>query len=166
MRGLRSLAMEGGTVCCLGLALAGSVTGYAYGIELQPSAAQIQATVERGRTAARDRVSPDQLHTWFGAADALAPRGFIMTKLGSLLVMANHLALRDLTPTEQDIAQVMANEQLLVSIVIYGERLNFAADSYVVLEQGGEPSNRPACGSTPEVIVRRSGPNSRPIAPR
>ncbi|GMV49720.1 MAG: hypothetical protein NBKEAIPA_01799 [Nitrospirae bacterium] len=137
MRGLRSLAMEGGTVCCLGLALAGSVTGYAYGIELQPSAAQIQATVERGRTAARDRVSPDQLHTWFGAADALAPRGFIMTKLGSLLVMANHLALRDLTPTEQDIAQVMANEQLLVSIVIYGERLNFAADSYVVLEQGG-----------------------------
>ncbi|MBI4003231.1 MAG: hypothetical protein HY348_15805 [Nitrospira defluvii] len=106
-------------------------------IEIQPTTEQIQTTVERGKSAARQRLSPDQLHTWFGAKEDLAPRGFIMTKLGSLLVMANHLALRDLTPTEQDIAQVMANDLLLVNVVIYGDRMNFAADSYVVMEQAG-----------------------------
>lgn len=51
--------------------------------------------------------------------------------------MANHLALRDLAPTEQDISQVMANDLLLVNVVIYGDRVNFAADSYVVMEQAG-----------------------------
>ena len=60
-----------------------------------------------------------------------------MTKLGSLLVMANHLALRALSPTEQDIAQVLANEHVLVNVVLYGDRVNFAADSYIVLEQAG-----------------------------
>lgn len=106
-------------------------------IEVQPTAEQIQTTVERGKAAARQRASPDQLHTWFGATEDLAPRGFIMTKLGSLLVMANHLSLRDQSPTEQDITQVLANEQLLVSVVMYGDRVNFAADSYVLLEQAG-----------------------------
>jgi hypothetical protein len=106
-------------------------------IELQPTSEQIQVALERGKSAARQRLSPDQLYAWFGARDELAPRGFIMTKLGSLLVMANHLSLRDQIPTEQDITQVLANEQLLVSVVIYGDRMNFAADSYVVLEQDG-----------------------------
>ena len=106
-------------------------------IEIQPTAEQIRNTVEQGKTAARQRLSPDQLHTSFGSKEDLAPRGFIMTKLGSLLVMANHLALRELSPTEQDIAQVMANELLLVNVVIYGDRVNFAADSYVVMEQAG-----------------------------
>ena len=109
----------------------------ANGIEIQPTTEQVQTTVERGKAAARQRLSPDQLHTWFGAKKELAPRGFIMTKLGSLLVMANHLALRDLSPTEQDIARVMANDLLLVNVVIYGDRVNFAADSYVVMEQAG-----------------------------
>jgi hypothetical protein len=106
-------------------------------IEIHPTAEQIHNTIEQGKTAARQRLSPDQLHTAFGSKDDLAPRGFIMTKLGSLLVMANHLALRELSPTEQDIAQVMANELLLVNVVIYGDRVNFAADSYVVMEQAG-----------------------------
>lgn len=106
-------------------------------IEVQPTAEQIQATVQRAKAAAIQRLSPDQLHTWFGANEDLAPRGFIMTKLGSLLVMANHLSLRDQSPTEQDIAQVIANELLLVSVVIYGDRVNFAADSYAVMEQAG-----------------------------
>lgn len=106
-------------------------------IEVQPTAEQIQATVERGKAAASQRVSPDQLYAWFGASEELAPRGFILTKLGSLLVMANHLSLRDQSPTEQDITQVIANEHLLVSVVIYGDRVNFAADSYVLLEQAG-----------------------------
>lgn len=106
-------------------------------IEIQPTAEQIHNTVERGQASARQRLSPDQLYISFGSKGDLAPRGFIMTKLGSLLVMANHLALRDLSPTEQDIAQVMANDLLLVNVVIYGDRLNFAADSYVVMEQAG-----------------------------
>jgi hypothetical protein len=114
-----------------------SVTVPSQAIELQPTPEQIQAALERGKSAARQRLSPDQLYDWFGASEELAPRGFIMTKLGSLLVMANHLSLRDQTPTEQDITQVLANEQLLVSVVIYGDRMNFAADSYVVLEQDG-----------------------------
>ncbi|MGC3976263.1 MAG: hypothetical protein QM771_18035 [Nitrospira sp.] len=106
-------------------------------IEVQPTPEHIQATVERGKTAAAQGISPDQLHTWFGAKEELAPRGFIMTKLGSLLVMANHLSLRALSPTEQDIEQVMANGNLLVNVVLFGERVNFAADSYIVLEQAG-----------------------------
>ena len=114
---------------------AGAVQSYA--IEIQPTAEQIQRTVERGKAAAHQRLSPDQLHTSFGSNEELAPRGFIMTKLGSLLVMANHLALRDLSPSEQDIAQLMANGMLLVNVVLYGDRVNFAADSYVVMEQAG-----------------------------
>ncbi len=106
-------------------------------IEIQPTPEHIQITVEQGKAAAAQGVSPDQLHTWFGAQEDLAPRGFIMTKLGSLLVMANHLSLRALSPTEEDIAQVMANGNLLVNVVLYGDRVNFAADSYVVLEQAG-----------------------------
>lgn len=108
-----------------------------HAVEIQPTPEQIQTTVERGRAAAAQGVSPDQLHTWFGSHEDLAPRGFIMTKLGSLLVMANHLSLRALSPTEQDIEQVMANGNLLVNVVLYGDRVNFAADSYVVLEQAG-----------------------------
>jgi hypothetical protein len=108
-----------------------------HAIEIQPTDEQIHSTVERGKAAARQRLSPDQLHTSFGSKEDLAPRGFIMTKLGSLLVMANHLALRDLSPTEQDITQILANDLLLVNVVIYGDRVNFAADSYVVMEQAG-----------------------------
>jgi hypothetical protein len=115
----------------------GSLAIPSHAIEVQPTAEQIQATVERGKAAASQRASPDQLHTWFGATEDLAPRGFIMTKLGSLLVMASHLSLRDQSPTEQDITQVIANEHLLVNVVIYGDRVNFAADSYVLLEQAG-----------------------------
>ncbi len=115
-----------------------SAPALSHGIEVQPTPEQIQDTVTRGQAAAAQGISPDQLHSWFGSEKDLAPRGFIMTKLGSLLVMANHLSLRALSPTEQDIDQVMANENLLINVVLYGERLNFAADSYVVLEQAGK----------------------------
>ena len=114
-----------------------SLPAVSLAIEVQPTPEHIQATVERGKAAAAQGVSPDQLHTWFGAKEGLAPRGFIMTKLGSLLVMANHLSLRALSPTEEDIAQVMANGHLLVNVLLFGERVNFAADSYIVLEQAG-----------------------------
>ncbi|WHZ22108.1 MAG: hypothetical protein OJF47_001220 [Nitrospira sp.] len=135
----RSRRVSSGCLLLIGLLLitSWSMTVPSQAIELQPTSEQIQVALERGKSAARQRLSPDQLYAWFGARDELAPRGFIMTKLGSLLVMANHLSLRDQIPTEQDITQVLANEQLLVSVVIYGDRMNFAADSYVVLEQDG-----------------------------
>ena len=60
-----------------------------------------------------------------------------MTKVGSLVVLANHMALRALKPGEQEIAQVLANKSLLVNVVIFGDRPNFAVNSYVVLEQNG-----------------------------
>jgi hypothetical protein len=60
-----------------------------------------------------------------------------MTKVGSLVVLANHMALRALTPSEQEIAQVLENKSLLVNVVIFGDRPNFAVNSYVVLEQNG-----------------------------
>lgn len=114
-----------------------SVPAVSVAIEVQPTPQHIRATVERGKAAAAQGIPPDQLHTWFGAKEDLAPRGFIMTKLGSLLVMANHLSLRALSPTEQDIEQVMANGNLLVNVLLFGERVNFAADSYILLEQAG-----------------------------
>ena len=60
-----------------------------------------------------------------------------MTKVGSLVVLANHMALRALKPGEQEIAQVLANKGLLVNVVIFGDRPNFAVNGYVVLEQNG-----------------------------
>lgn len=110
---------------------------HAGAIELSPTPEQVRAVIERGRNAAEQRVSPDQLHSAFGSTEDLKPRGFIMTKLGSLLVMANHLSLRALAPTEQDVEQVLANPNLLINVVIFGDRVNFAMDSYVVLEQAG-----------------------------
>lgn len=137
--------MNGARRLCAGYRLRFRLIGLAcwmlalpsHAIEIQPTDEHIHSTVERGKAAARQRLSPDQLHTSFGSKEDLAPRGFIMTKLGSLLLMANHLALRDLSPTEQDITQILANDLLLVNVVIYGDRVNFAADSYVVMEQGG-----------------------------
>ncbi len=137
MRGLRRLSAGACLLSSLTVLVNVMMGGPSHAIEIQPTAEQIQATVERGKATAQQRLSPDQLHTAFGSKEDLAPHGFIMTKLGSLLVMANHLALRKLSPTDQDITQVMANELLLVNVVIFGDRVNFAADSYVVMEQAG-----------------------------
>lgn len=137
MRRIGRSCAGSGILQSLAAAAAMSLPVASLAIEVEPGPEQIQATVERGKAAAAQGLSPDQLHTWFGAKDDLAPRGFIMTKLGSLLVMANHLSLRSLAPTEQDIAQVMANGNMLVNVVLFGDRVNFAADSYIVLEQSG-----------------------------
>ena len=111
--------------------------GYAAAIEMAPSGEVVQKALQRGQQAAEQRISPDQLHTSFGSQEDLQPRGFLMTKVGSLVVLANHMALRALTPSEQEIAQVLDNKSLLVNVVIFGDRPNFAVNSYVVLEQNG-----------------------------
>jgi hypothetical protein len=111
--------------------------GQATAIELTPSAEAVNQALRRGQLAAEQRIPPDQLHTSFGSQEDLKPRGFLMTKVGSLVVLANHMALRALTPSAQDIAQVLDNKSLLVNVVIFGDRPNFAVNSYVVLEQNG-----------------------------
>ena len=110
---------------------------HAVAIELAPSGDVVQKALQRGQQAAEQRIPPDQLYTPFGSQEDLKPRGFLMTKVGSLIVLANHMALRALTPSEQEIAQVLDNKSLLVNVVIYGDRPNFAVNSYIVLEQNG-----------------------------
>jgi hypothetical protein len=106
-------------------------------IEVAPTAEVIEKALQRGRQAAEQRISPDQLYASFGSREDLQPRGFVMTKVGGLVVLANHTALRAVTPSEQEIAQVLDNKSLLVNVVIFGDRPNFAVNSYVVLEQDG-----------------------------
>ncbi|MGH7205583.1 MAG: hypothetical protein ACREI2_05170 [Nitrospiraceae bacterium] len=117
------------------LVLACSVAAEA--IEVQPTRAQIEAALERGRTAAVARIPPDRLYAWFGTPNELEPRGFLMTKMVGLTVMAAHFALRSATPTESEIARILEDRALLINVIIFGDRPNFAVDSYIVVEQGG-----------------------------
>jgi hypothetical protein len=70
--------------------------------------------------------------------DELHPKGFLVTKMGSLSVMATHMALRGLEPSEADVTQVLESKTMLISTVIFGNVPNFAVDSYMVLDQGGK----------------------------
>ena len=106
-------------------------------IEVQPSRTQIEEALERGRAAAVARIPPDRLYAWFGTPNELEPRGFLMTKVVGLTVMAAHFALRSATPTESEIAQILEDRALLINVIIFGDRPNFALDSYMVVEQRG-----------------------------
>jgi hypothetical protein len=107
-------------------------------IDVQPTPDQIRAALDRGNEAAEKRNPPDSFYTRFGATDELHPSGFLITKVGSLSVMATHMALRGLQPSEADVAQVLEGKTMLVSTVIFGNAPNFAVDSYMVLDQGGK----------------------------
>jgi len=109
-----------------------------WAIDVQPTPDQIQAALERGKQAAERRSPPDTFYVRFGATDELHPSGFLITKLGSLSVMATHLALRGLQPSEADVAQVLEDKTMLISTVILGNMPNFAVDSYMVLDQSGK----------------------------
>lgn len=124
---------------CLGLAaLSGFEHVSAYAIDVYPTEEQIQAAVDQGNEAARTQRSPDTFYVRFGASDGLHPSGFLITKLGGLLVMATHMALRGTQPSETDIRQVLQGQTMLVSAVIFGNTSNFAMDSYMLFEQGGK----------------------------
>lgn len=110
----------------------------AYAIDVQPTAEQIQAALERGKEAAQKRSPPDTFYARFGATDELHSSGFLITKLGGLSVMATHMALRGLQPSETDVTQVLQGQTMLVSTVIFGDVPNFAVDSYMVFDQGGK----------------------------
>ena len=110
----------------------------AHPIELYPTARQIQTAIDQGKEAAQEGKSPDSFYVRFGVSDAVTPRGFLITKLGALSVMATHMALRGLQPSETDVRQVLEAQTMLVSTVIFGNAPNFAVDSYLVLEQRGK----------------------------
>lgn len=107
-------------------------------IDVQPTPDQIRAALDRGKEAAEKRNPPDSFYVRFGATDELHPSGFLITKMGSLSVMATHMALRGLQPSEADVAQVLEGKTMLVSTVIFGNASNFAVDSYMVLDQDGK----------------------------
>ena len=128
-----------GLLLCLGLvALSGLDHLSAHAIDAQPTAEQIQAALDQGKEAARKRSPPDTFHVRFGASDELHPSGFLITKLGGLSVMATHLALRGIQPSEADILQALEGRTMLVSTVIFGNVPDFARDSYMVFDQGGK----------------------------
>lgn len=110
----------------------------AHAVDVHPAAEQIQAALNQGKEAAEKRSPPDTFYVRFGATDELHPSGFLVTKLGGLSIMATHMALRGMEPSEADIMQVLEGQTMLVSTVIFGHVPNFAVDSYMVFDQGGK----------------------------
>ena len=107
-------------------------------IDTTPSQDEIRAALDRGVEAAKEHRPPDAFYTRFGATDELHPSGFLITKLAALSVMATHMGLRGVEPTEADIAQALEGKTMLVSATIFGNVPNFAVDSYMVLDQAGK----------------------------
>jgi hypothetical protein len=117
-----------------------SIHSVASAIEVQPNAAQIEQSLERGRAAATARTPPVELYAWFGPpnepANEFRPRGFLMTKLSGLAVMATHFALRSAQPTDQELQRVLDDKYLQVSVMLFGDRRDFAQNTFVMLTQG------------------------------
>lgn len=132
-RGFRPIAAALTVSCLVVYAGAG-----ASAIEIQPSQDAIRAALDRGAEAAKQHRPPDSFYTRFGATDELHPSGFLITKLAALAVMATHMGLRGVEPSEADIAQALDGKTMLVSATIFGNVPNFAVDSYMVLDQAGK----------------------------
>lgn len=132
-RGFRPIAAALTVSCLVVYAGAG-----ASAIEIQPSQDAIRAALDRGAEAAKQHRPPDSFYTRFGATDDLHPNGFLITKLAALSVMATHMGLRGVEPSEADIAQALDGKTMLVSATIFGNVPNFAVDSYMVLDQAGK----------------------------
>ncbi|MGH7147194.1 MAG: hypothetical protein ACREIJ_04740, partial [Nitrospiraceae bacterium] len=111
---------------------------WAHAIDVHPTAEQIQTALDEGKEAAENQRSPESFYVRFGVSDDVHPRGFLVTKLGGLSVMATHMALRGLEPSQADVTQVLQGTTMLISTVILGNTPNFAMDSYMVLDQGGK----------------------------
>jgi len=119
--------------CCMMGSFAISVVS---AIEVEPQNQQVQAALQRGKAAAAARTPPDQLYAWFGSSKDLEPTGFLMTKMVGLAVMSTHFALRGVTPSEPEVKQILDETTLLISVTIFGNRPDFARDSYMLLMQG------------------------------
>lgn len=134
MQGLRRLS----TALFVAASVATGLALPAAAIDAQPTQEQIRAALDRGKEAALAHRPPDTFYVRFGGTDDLHPGGFLVTKLGSLSVMATHMALRGLEPSEADITQILDAPTMLVSTVIFGNIPTFAVDSYLVFDQGGK----------------------------
>ena len=110
----------------------------AHAIDVSPTAEQIQTALDQGKEAAEKGMPPDSFYVRFGVTDEVQPKGFLVTKIGALSVMATHMALRGLQPSNADVNQVLESTTMLISTVILGNTPNFAVDSYLVLEQAGK----------------------------
>ena len=128
----------------------------AYAIDVHPTAEQIQTALDQGKEAAEKRSPPDTFYVRFGATDELHSNGFLITKLSGLSVMATHMALRGIQPSKTDVTQILEGQTMLVSTSIFGNALNFAIDSYMVFDQGGN--------TIKPVTVRFDGVASRSAA--
>ena len=127
--------LAGFCLFCIGVAL-GIPATESRAIEVSPTTVQVEQAVEQGLRAAKDRVLPNRLYAWFGSDEELRPKGFLMTKMNGLTVMASHFGLRGETPSETEIRRILAEETMLVSVTIFGETRTFADNSYIVLKQG------------------------------
>ena len=125
--------------CCF-MCIAGGLFGVpvpeSRAIEVSPTDVQVEQAVAQGLQAAKGRVLPSRLYTWFGSDHELHPKGFLMTKMNGLTVMASHFGLRGETPSETEIRRILDEETMLVSVTIFGETRTFADNSYIVLKQG------------------------------
>ena len=125
-------------VCTLGsfsIASLGFSPLESWAIELSPTKAQIDQAVDQGLMAAKKRVPPNQLYAWFGSEQELEPKGFLMTKMNGLVVMASHFGLRREEPSGLEIDRIVSEKTMLVSVTIFGPTPTFAKDSYIVLKQ-------------------------------
>ncbi len=127
------MTIMGRTCLILFLVLCGS--GSAWAIELSPTQGQIQHALQEGRAAAQARVPPNELYAWFGSAEEFEPKGFLMTKMNGLTVLAAHFALRGEEPSQGEVARILDEESMLVSVILFGTTPTFAKDSYLVLKQ-------------------------------
>lgn len=153
--------MLGQTVVCLL-----SFFGRAAAIEVNPTPTQIQLALDRGQQAAAQHHSPETLYHRFSGVDSGQAEGIVLTKLGNLSVMAAHMALRGLEPSAADVAHVIEASTMLVSATIVGERPDFAVNSYMTLDQGGERSHRSRCEPMAELIARLCGQSRRNFRPK
>ena len=110
----------------------------AHAIDVHPTTEQIQTALDQGKEAAQKWRPPDSFYVRFGVIDEVQPEGFLITKIGALSVMATHMALRGLQPSQADVTQVLEGKTMLISTDILGNTPNFAVDSYMVLDQGGK----------------------------
>ncbi|MGH7148632.1 MAG: hypothetical protein ACREIJ_12135 [Nitrospiraceae bacterium] len=120
------------------VALSGFPYVSAHAIDVHPTAEQIQTALDQGKEAAQRGRPPDSFYVRFGVTDEVQPKGFLITKIGAVSVMATHMALRGLQPIKADVTQVLEGKTMLISTVIFGNTPNFAVDSYMVLDQGGK----------------------------
>lgn len=119
------------------LASSGFAPVSAHAIDVHPTVEEVRVALDQGKEAAQRQSPPETFYVRFGATDELHSNGFLITKLRGLSVMATHMALRGMQPSQTDVTQILEGQTMLVSVSIFGNALNFAIDSYMVFDQGG-----------------------------